>query len=256
MDPLIGGALIGGGFGLLGNVLSHFGGGGSDTAMNDQRFMNDFAWKQALRQEEYNNFYTQNYMQIRAKDAAAAGLHPLAALGVNVASGPTSAAFSGSGGSGRRNAYDLGSDMAHTMGQNISRAVAAQKTADERILMQAQLEKNAAEIDLVQAQAAETRMRTAAIGSNPPIPDPYSGLTGDVLGLPSQHKLYRTPYGYTAEWSPDFAVSMMSRPVKGTLQDIHDMGRENITPKLRAILQMMYGARNYRSNSKWNLKDE
>lgn len=243
MDPLIGAALIGSGSALAGGLMNNFlgGGGMSDTQKNDQRFMNDFAWKAALRNEDY----MRRYLEIRSNDAHVAGLHPLAALGVNVASGPGAAAFVGSG-EGNRRVRDFG--FIPEMGQNISRALLAQKTADERMLAQAALEKTQAETDLVRAQADDIRNKVPGGVGNPPAPNPYGPgvMQGDVSQLPNAHMVYRGPYGYETQWTPDFAVSHMGRAMRGMLQDLHDVGRLDLYPKLKAIGQIIYGNARYR----------
>lgn len=245
MDPIIGAALISGGFGMGSSFLNHFGGGqGSDTALNDQRFMNDFAWKQSLRNEDY----MRNYMQYRTQDAEKAGIHPLAALGVNTGSGPSGAAFVGADQSPRPNAFDLGSDLAHGMGQNISRAVLAQKTQDEREMHQASLARVQAETDFIHAQRAESEKRLQA-PENPANPSPYGTQTpsaGDVY----KHINVIGPDGETSkEWSTPFAMSHIGRPVKSILSDVHDIYTMNMHPKFKAVWNRFnsYPGRSHRS---------
>lgn len=172
--------------------------GGSDTAVNDQRFMNDFAWKQALRNEDYQH----NYMQYRSRDAQLAGLHPLAALGVNVGSGPSAAAFTGVENFSRNRAFG---DMSH-LGQNTSRALLSQATADERALSAATINKINSEADFAQASAAEARKRTASMGLPPPMPD---------MAKSNKYQLVKNAMG-RYEWilSPEASQGIMSDPIK------------------------------------------
>lgn len=210
MDPLIGAALIAGGSGLLSNTLGFFGQPGqSDTAVNDARFMNDFAWKQALRNEQFNNDWVTNNMQIRSRDAALAGLHPLAALGVNISSGPSSAAFVGQPQSEKkRNAYALGADLSDTLGQNISRAMLAQKSAQERALAQATLDKINSET------AANNSMARMYDRQNPPsVGTPPSMPTMDEN---QKYQLLYNPMSKRYEWalSAQASQAIMSDPVR------------------------------------------
>lgn len=241
MDPLIGAALITSGTNIAGNLLNTFGsqGGMSDTQKNDQRFMNDFAWKAALRNEEYQ----RNYMQIRAMDAQRAGLHPLAALGVNVGSGPASAAFVGSGeGSGRRyNAANAAADSIQGLGQNLSRAIAAQQTADERLITQATLAEKAANTDYIQAMADESRKRTAAIGSIPPVPNPYNQhMQGDVSQIPYADVVYRGRDGYETVMDPRFAMGLSADPLRMYIRSLGKIFRRDGSTKTDPDSAYMY----------------
>jgi len=102
-------AIIAGGVGaaadLLGGVLDNY-------------FANEAADKAWKRQKKV----LQNQIQWRVADATAAGLHPLAALGVNPASGPAAAAVGG-----------MGSALS-SMGQNIGRAVEAYMSPEEKAM--------------------------------------------------------------------------------------------------------------------------
>lgn len=231
MDPIIGGALIGGGFSLLGTGLGlGFGGGGmSDTQKNDQRFMNDFAWKQALRNEEFQKDLAYNGMQIRSRDAQLAGLHPLAALGVNPAGGGSfQSAFQSSGFEGKpRRDFSGVSDM----GQNISRAMMAMKTPEERLAQQLQLENLRAEGDLTRAQAAESMARTRNLaGTGPGLPSAYGpNSQSSAPGWPERHILIKNPDGsYSLQYSPEMATSMMARPIGSLMEDFKETYGQNV----------------------------
>lgn len=224
------------------SFLSHFGGGqGSDTALNDQRFMNDFAWKQSLRNEDY----MKNYMQYRSQDAEKAGIHPLAALGVNTGSGPSGAAFVGADMSPRSNAYDLGSDLATGMGQNISRAILAQKTQDERDMHTASLARVTAETDLINAQRAESEKRLHS-PENPPVKNPYDdSMTSDQ---PKHIRVLNPDGSISWQWSTPMAMSQIGRPVNSLLEDVYDIGQTRFAPKAKALGQLY---RYYKDRSRY-----
>lgn len=183
------------GFGIYDRIM---GDGSSDTARNDTRFMNDFAWKAALRNEDYQ----RNYMQVRARDAELAGMHPLAALGVNVGSGPSGAAFVGTESFSGNKAFG---DMSH-LGQNTARALLAQSTADERALNAATINKLNSEADFAQASAKEVRSRVPNTQLPPPMPN---------MATSNKYQLVKNAMG-RYEWilSPEASQGIMSDPIK------------------------------------------
>lgn len=208
-------------------------GDSSGISRQDARFINNFNMEQSLRNEKWERAKYVDALSIRAADAERAGLHPLAALGVNVASGPVSGVFATQPGETRSK---WPSSSLSALGQNVSRAMTATQTADERLMSQALLEKVRTETDLVRTQIAESQKRLLG-STGPPMPDPYGpgSMTSDVRELPNQHMIFRGPDGYSTEWNPNFAMSMMGRSIKGTLQDLHDLGRYNLGSKLRAV---------------------
>lgn len=86
----------------------------ANQAAKDNQYLNERLQKE----------FAQNGIRWKVEDAKAAGIHPLYALGANTASySPVSTAFT----------PDTSiSDFANSMGQNISRAVAATQTQQER----------------------------------------------------------------------------------------------------------------------------
>lgn len=116
--------------------------------------------------------FAQSGIQWRVQDARAAGIHPLAAMGVPLSSGPSVSV----GGTDWSSA--LGS-----MGQDISRAAGAVQTPNERkqaaTLSSLQLERAGLENELLRSQIARANQPV-----NPPLPSPTSA--GDAL-------LNRTP---------------------------------------------------------------
>lgn len=219
-------------------------GGMSDTQLSDQRFMNDFAWKQSLRNEsfsreqyEFMKYLAENGMQVRARDAAAAGFHPLAALGGAGMSlsgmGPSSAAFVGPG-EGSRRRWPGGHLSA--MGQDISRAMNAEMTALERASQNAALAERMANIDYIEAMAAESRQRRLNLANTPM---PGGAMTGDVIQLPQSIMYRRADGSYEEGYSPEYSESLQNRPASKWMRDIQHMIRNtgarfgNIQPRKR-----------------------
>lgn len=181
MDPLIAAALIGGGSNLLGGLMGNFFGGGgmSDTQKNDQRFMNDFAWKQALRNEQFQHDLARHGLKMRVDDATEAGLHPLVGAGINPAQGGWSgAAFTGVGSDRPQRDFsylgEAGSHFSRAMGANINRAVDATRSPEERELQALQLENARANTARSQAERDMANLELERMRQNPPMPDPVS----------------------------------------------------------------------------------
>lgn len=141
--------------------VSWFTDGQSDTALNDNRWMNDFNWKQSLRNEQLQNDQFQfnkelalHGIKMRADDAVAAGFHPLVGAGVNPAGGSSGGfggtSFIGADTSSRRSS----SGTSVGVSQNIGRAKAATMTEIEKEAAQAQLES-------IRANTAESMARKA-----------------------------------------------------------------------------------------------
>lgn len=187
---------------VFSSIMGYQGSRMSSGQRADQRWMNDFAWKQALRQEEFSKDYQLNYLQHRARDAEKAGLHPLAALGVNTGSGPTAAAFVGADSNSRPNSYELMSNL----GQNVSRAFLAQRSSDERALAQATLGKINAETDYTRAMELEARTRTQNMQLPPPMPQMSQG---------QKYQLVKNAMD-RYEWilSPEASQGIMSDPIR------------------------------------------
>ena len=123
------------GVGALGGLF----GGGSNLKDADRMRAQNF---------EDQKYILQNQVQWRAADAKAAGLHPLATLGLSPASAPVGVL----GDKGP----SLG-DRLSTAGQSIGRAVAALQSREEREFSRAsqalQLEEQKARIRLLNSQA-------------------------------------------------------------------------------------------------------
>lgn len=130
-----------------------------------------FNQKAADKSYKFQKKVLQNQVQWRVADAVKAGLHPLAALGVNPASGPSSMIGS-----------SLGSSISN-MGQNISRAAEAYLTPQDKIAARSallNLEQQQANIDLTRSQIAGAQKALLTQGATPGVasrlPSPPASL--------------------------------------------------------------------------------
>lgn len=208
MDPAVWAALIGAASSAIGSGFGYAGAKLTQGQRQDQRWLNYTSELRAQRAEELAFGLTHNQVRWRTEDAMRAGLHPLAALGINPSSGPSVMGASlDSSGSRGPNGFDLASDLSHGLGQNISRAMMAQKSAEDRALAAAILKRTNSESDLAQAQAAESRGRTMNQPGNPP-PVPQ-------MDMSNQYQLLKRPDG-SWEWvmSPQRSQAIMSDPIK------------------------------------------
>lgn len=231
-------------------IGSFFNNGGSEGLdRSEQRWLADFSWKQSLRNEDYQRKLAEEGIQIRTKDAMAAGLHPLAALGVAPSGGsPVVSAFGGAPASKHPSRWP---EHVSRMGQNLTRAMMTTATQQERELHEAQIYKLATEGDLATAQAEQARAVTAQVGKTPAYPDPYgqSGVSGDIA---PKHQLIRLPDGSTRwEYSDAYARSQMGRPLSSWLNDFRDiLGSPNTKQLLRNTSWGRFGDRSYEGNYK------
>ena len=140
MDPVTGAALINAGSSLLGGVLGGKGKKGPDF--------------EDIKNE--NRTVLMNQIQWKVQDAIKAGIHPLAALGVSSASGPSGGWAVGDSSSGP----DWGT-IAGDLGQNVSRAITAHGSQEDRMMQQAlqkqTLEKGDLENELLRSNIALNR---------------------------------------------------------------------------------------------------
>lgn len=180
---------------------------GSDTASNDTRFMNDFAWKQSLRNEElqreqfnFNKDLAKHGIKMRADDAIAAGFHPLVGAGVNPAGG-SSGGFGTPAFVGAHQSSSRGSGTSVGISQSISRAQAATMTESEKAMNQAQLESIRANTAESMARKALADYELQKLRGTPPIPPAtqnYRDADGNIITL--NH--------------PDVEASLRSDPVR------------------------------------------
>lgn len=203
MDPILGGALIGGGSALLGGLFS-----------------NSAAKKAAQINARAQREFAQHGVRWRVEDAKQAGLHPLYALGAQVPSF-TPVQYQDA----------LGPALAEA-GQGVGRAIAAQQTPSERAMTMLQLgqaqkgiEESDMRIALMRSEIARNRLAmlgsmgvpSANQGFDPSSPVPEgqvpnhalqgqvvvkpsevstsSGVPGIQAGIPAGFRLYSMPYG-------------------------------------------------------------
>lgn len=186
---------------LAGAAGSFFGGGAEGLSRQDQRFMADKSWRMAERQQDF----LENQMVYRTNDAIRAGIHPLAAIGVNPASGGSISLASPS-----HQGKSLG-DKLQDMGQHVSRAASAYQTPEQRALVQLELEKLKNENDLIKANTAATLHNMRNIPGNPPAQSSNPNGNGDVVE--SEQMWYKRPDGSLVRaFTPQYAASLMSDP--------------------------------------------
>lgn len=201
MNPLIGAGLISGAANLGGGLLG-FLGGQSANAMN-----NAFAWAQMQAQQQQFNesmaFAHEQFdwnktsemagIRMRVNDAQLAGVSPLVALGAPTFT-PSGISVGGDisgGGPGAVNPDTGFVSAMGNMGQDISRAITATKTPEEKALIAAQTTKLAndtrvsdAQVNMMNAQANYYNAR--AVGT-PPFPTVYNDTGQIVSGQSSGH---------------------------------------------------------------------
>lgn len=165
-------------WGAVAQAIAEVGGKAADINM---------ARKQASTQYERQKEFAQSGIQWRVRDAEAAGLHPLYAIGANVPTYTPSQPVN----------FGI-SEMASRMGQNLSRAArAGELDADRKRVMEMQLAVAASDIrlkdaqaDAAYAQAARAAQETALMPGGPSAVDPrYVHGAGDspqVVVQPSQ----------------------------------------------------------------------
>lgn len=179
------------------------------TAENDRRWMNDFNWKQSLRNEElqneqfkFNKELALHGIKMRADDAIAAGFHPLVGAGVNP-SGGSSGGFGGTsfiGGDSPRRGSSGGSSIGFS--QDIGRAKVATMTQDEKILRAAQLAEIQANTAESMARKALAEREMSMLGATPPIPSKYNQFrdeNGNVVNRLNPE--YRMGNDFFSNWS-------------------------------------------------------
>lgn len=147
------------------------GGGMTEGQRRDERFMNDFAWKQSLRNEAFQHELATHGIRMRVADAEAAGLHPLVGAGINPASGGFGGtAFSQSASS----RPSLGSKL-QNMGQSIERAAMATASREEKASKMLQLENMRINNEIAKVELAS---RLKDFHRTPSMPSPNGSAMG------------------------------------------------------------------------------
>lgn len=186
MDPVVTGSLIGAGGALLGGIF------GQSAGAKNRRL--------AREQMQLQREFAQHGIRWRVEDAKAAGIHPLAALGMQAM--PYSPVLAG-----HDNA--MGEALADA-GQNVGRAVAAQMTPDQRkmqalglVAAEKQLEEADARILALKSEAARN-MQEANAAQTFPVPDPFWEQFGASAGVGARVVSEATvPSGTITPVSPD-----------------------------------------------------
>lgn len=151
------GSLISAGANIIGGLLGRQG----------AKEQNEIALQQAARNEALQREFAQNGIRWKVDDAKRAGIHPLYALGASTTSfSPVSV--------GATNEMAPLADMSRNLGQDLSRAANATRTAPERVaatkLTALQLEGAQLDNDLKRTQIASSIQRLKQ-QSNPPLPE-------------------------------------------------------------------------------------
>lgn len=193
MDPIIGGALIGGAANLIGGGLSFLGGSNANAANSAlgyaqlQSQQHQFDQQMAFAREQFN---TGGFVDIqnRVNAAKAFGISPLVAMGTPSYSPPGIPVGTVSGGGGNEvNAFGGLAESMGRMGSDISRAAMATKTQAEKdqialqnINLARQGSRTDAEINMLNAQANYYNARAAGTPAFPSV----GGVsdTGQVIG--------------------------------------------------------------------------
>lgn len=174
--------------------------------------------------------FAQMGIRWRVDDAKAAGLHPLAALGASGAqASPSFQAFTGSPRTGV-------SDAVGRMGQNISRAVAATSTTEDRVARRLQLESMGLDNQIKEAELRK-------LESTPPFPSviekPLERVAAEAdkkwqeVGDYPSVAYMRSPTGLVPVMPPNLAEALESDQTNQAQWAIRYKGGPNITPRER-----------------------
>lgn len=172
---------------------------GADAARSESRAIRDAARANADAQREF----AQMGIRWRVADAEAAGIHPLYAMGAPGANFTPSYIADTPRSDFKRSFGDM-------MGQNLSRAIAATQTAEERLADRLRLEHMGLQNDLLRAQITSINAP-----GNPPLPS--SGSSNFVPGQGDSGIMVVNPSSRTASqagreaqeagWRPDVSYS-------------------------------------------------
>lgn len=222
------GAMIGGSLGSIpGQII------GQKDAERKQREANE-------RNEALQREFAQNGIRWKVADAKAAGIHPLAALGAQTTSYQSSTQPEPS----------MLADMSARMGQDVSRAVSATRTSEERALAQLQiqgaqleLEGRALDNQLKQSQLQKLQATGPGIAGQSFIPGQGNGsalITNKPLDRTASHP--QTPYAEPGAitdtgWikTPTGVIAVPSKDAKERIEDVmpHEWShfiRNNVAP--------------------------
>lgn len=211
MDPLVTSSLISAGSSILGGLF----GGKQKRGPSPQEQVN----AQALLEQTM----LRNRPSWAVEGAKAAGIHPLVALGMSPYQGGASI-MAGDTGSGK----DVFGALANA-GQDVSRAVAAYQTKEQRDMNKSlaalQLERAGLENELLRSQIAGQRAQLA-----PAIPsdNPSSGTAKDILSA------LRTPMGWKDGANPMHKVMYDDNGYAYSVFNEEDLGDNDALQYLHA----------------------
>lgn len=194
------------------------------------REMNAFQLQLARDQMAMQKEFAQHGLRWKAEDAAAAGLHPLAAISGSGASySPVATMLE----TPQNEAREAGS-MYRTLGQNLSRSALATMTMEERAVARLRIES----MDLDnQIKAAELRK----INSQPPVPSPAPGQASanwQETTYPSVAYM-RSPTGVVPIMPPNLAEALESDELNQKQWIIRYKGGPNFSPKERPAKELL-----------------
>lgn len=191
---------------LVGDYLNNQ--AAEDEGRRNRQFQADQTTLVNKQNADLQREFAKNGIRWRVQDAESAGLHPLAALGA-VTPGATPS-FQIGDTSVARSKKSLYGTMANTLGQNISRAVQATSTQDERIENRLRQENMGLQNDLLRRQILNLDNP-----NNPPMPVGGSpnfmggqGDSGVMLVKPSERTASAPGRpAQEAGWRPDVSYS-------------------------------------------------
>lgn len=199
MEPTTTAALIGAGGSLFGGALGRSGGGAATYQANKLRWAANTQFKAQMR---WAKDFAKMGVRWRVEDAKKAGLHPVFGLGGNLSPGSAVPTVSPGG-------YSPGQDpMAGALadaGQNISRAVLAQATPEEkaaahmaRVAAAAGIEKDLAQADYWRSEAARNRQQGPVSSA---IPSTIVARSGPAQAFPvsGDPQIPQTPLTYDTQ---------------------------------------------------------
>lgn len=171
---------------VAGTIGGFFGGSGSEgLSREDQRFLAHHSLQQSLRNEQWSKKMAEDAVQIRVSDAKRAGIHPLAALGINPATGPATTVFP----MGQQMSDDSSKWRGLSdMGQNLQRAAMATASPAQRQAEALALKNQQLQNDLLETQVANARvelMKHAQVPAAPSTSQLMRAGDGSLVRVPS-----------------------------------------------------------------------
>lgn len=205
-----------------------FGNHDSGSAGDDARFMNDFAWKQSLRNEEFQKQLSEHGIKMRVDDAVSAGLHPLVGAGIN----PSQGGFSTPAFTGTPTRFPK-QPSGISMGADISRAVSATSTLEEKQLRALELQRAINDTKRSGYEADIAARQLKMMGSTPPMPNKYQsvmkpdGTTEAVYSSDYSQAIMSDPLGM---WANSFKKAFGGPDNEPFWKALYDTGRMAINP--------------------------